>query len=45
MNKGIAVTDNNMQAAAERYLLEDVGLSKDEIARLKNILTNQVHDG
>jgi hypothetical protein len=39
MNKSIAVTDSNIQSAVERYLLEDVGLSKDEIVRLENILS------
>ncbi|GHV86447.1 hypothetical protein AGMMS50230_20550 [Spirochaetia bacterium] len=38
MNNGIAVTDGNIQSAVERYLLVDVGISEDEISKLKNIL-------
>ncbi|GHU04604.1 hypothetical protein AGMMS49960_20490 [Betaproteobacteria bacterium] len=38
MNNGIAVTDDNIQSAVERYLLDEVELSEDEIFRLKNIL-------
>ncbi|GHV59041.1 hypothetical protein AGMMS49579_26670 [Spirochaetia bacterium] len=38
MNNGIAVTDRSIQSAAERYLLDDVGISEAEIVKLKNIL-------
>ncbi|GHU76238.1 hypothetical protein FACS189461_3590 [Spirochaetia bacterium] len=42
MNNGIAVTDGNIKSAVERYLLDDVGLSAEEIEKLKNILTNSL---
>ncbi|GHU81367.1 hypothetical protein FACS189468_3820 [Spirochaetia bacterium] len=42
MNNGIAVTDGSIQSAVERYLLDDAGLSAEEIAKLKNILANSL---
>ncbi|MDR3200139.1 MAG: tyrosine-protein phosphatase [Spirochaetales bacterium] len=38
MNKEREITDDTIQAAAERYLLEDVGLPAESLAGLKKIL-------
>ena len=39
MARGENITGINIQNAAERYLLRNIGLSKDEIMELKNILS------
>ena len=42
MFNGKNIHDINMQSATERYFLHNVGLSQDEIARLKHILSGSI---
>ena len=41
MSHGKDMTSVNIQAAAEHYLLDDVGMSGDEVTKLKNILSGK----
>jgi len=45
MAHGENITRINIQNAAERYLLNNVGLSQDEIVRLKNVLSGKIVKG
>jgi len=44
MARGENITGINIQNAAERYLLNNIGLSQDEIAKLKNILRGNANE-
>jgi protein tyrosine/serine phosphatase len=41
INNETEITDKNIQSAVEQYLLDDLGLSKDELALLKNKLKSR----
>jgi hypothetical protein len=44
MNNDVDITEENLQSAAERYLLNKVELSEEELCELKDILRGNYHE-